>query len=54
MNEKEIEGPRAWDRMSGLERRRILDWIVEGCLIHGATEYTSYLVAAEFAKGLAR
>jgi hypothetical protein len=54
MNEAETERPRAWDRMTGPERRRILDWIVEGCLIHGATEYTSYLVAAEFARGLSR
>ena len=43
---------RYWDRATGLERKRILDWIVEGCLIHGASESTSYLVAAEFAKGL--
>lgn len=43
---------RQWDRMSGPERKRLLDWIVEACLIHGSRESTAYTVAAEFAKGL--
>lgn len=47
------EKVRQWDRMSGLERKRLLDWIVEACLIHGSRESTAYAVAAEFAKGLA-
>ena len=43
---------RQWDRWSGPERKRLLDWIVESCLVHGAQESTAYLVASEFAKGL--
>jgi hypothetical protein len=34
-------------------RKRYLDWIVDTCLLHGSQEHTAYLVAAEFAKGLA-
>ena len=45
-------GGRYWDHWSGPERKRLLDWIVESCLVHGAQESTAYLVASEFAKGL--
>lgn len=43
---------RQWDRMTRSERKRLLDWIVEACLIHGTQESTAFMVAAEFAKGL--
>jgi hypothetical protein len=46
------EKERGWDQMSSPERKRLLDWIVETCLIHGSRESTAYRVAGEFAKGL--
>jgi hypothetical protein len=50
----EAEQVEYWDHWSGPERKRVLDWIVETCLIHGTQESTAYLVASEFAKGLDR
>ena len=44
--------PRTWGEMTVLERKRVLDWLVETCLVHGSQEYTAYRVAAEFARGL--
>jgi hypothetical protein len=46
------EKERRWDQMDGPQRKRLLDWIVEACLIYGSRESTAYAVAAEFAKGL--
>ena len=43
---------RKWDQMDAPERKRLLDWIVEACLLYGSLESTAYRVAGEVAKGL--
>lgn len=41
-----------WPDLTLEERTRVLEWIVDTCLLHGASLSTSYLVAAQFAHGM--
>ena len=43
---------RTWDKMTPTERRQVIDWIVNTCLVFGSQLSTAYRVAAEFARGL--
>lgn len=52
MAESDESQERRWDRWTAQERKRLLDWIVDACLLHGSQESTAYRVAAEFARGL--
>jgi hypothetical protein len=41
-----------WAESDDDERRQILDWLVDTCLVFGSERATAYLVAAHFAQGL--